>query len=113
MGSYGSRHYRGFKKRLKGMAYSVSRAPFFARFRAVYPSLVLGDVRQTGCGARLPRIAYSQYIGPQTGEYAPGSSNISEVGSFTVAVYAELMFVNACSVGGGGRAPQVHCAFAK
>ena len=69
------------------------------------PYLVLGDVRRTGCGARLPRIAHSQNIGPQTNEYAPESSNIGEVASFTVAVYVELMFVNASSVGGGGRAP--------
>ena len=68
-------------------------------FEPLYPYLVFGDVRQTGCGARLPRIAYSQNIGPQTGEYAPGSSNIGEVASFTVAVYVELMFVNASSVG--------------
>jgi hypothetical protein len=44
-------------------------------------------------------------LGPQTGEYAPGPSNIGEVALSAMDVYACLMFVNTSSVGCGGRAP--------
>ena len=117
--------------------------------------LVLGDAIRVGCGARLPRIAYSKSwaretanasrraqdsriryhrqtawpligarrtessgmrrqtashcafakMGPRIGEYASGPSNIGEVSFSTATVYVCSMFVNASSVGCGGRAP--------
>jgi len=69
------------------------------------PCLVLGELSRVECGARLPRIAFSQKTGPRIGEYASGPSNIGEVAFSTVTVYVCLMFVNASSVGCGGMAP--------
>jgi len=51
-------------------------------------------------------------LGPQTGDYAPGSSNVGEVALSTVTVYVCLMFLNTSSAGCGGGAP-LYCAFAK
>ena len=67
--------------------------------------LVLVYANRAGCGARLPRVAHSQKMGPQTGEYAPGPSNVGKVAWSSVIVYACSMFVNASSVGCCGRAP--------
>ena len=70
----------------------------------VYACLVFVSASRAGCGGKRPRIAHSQNIGPQTGEYARRPTNIGEVFIPTVIVYACLMFVNPRNVrcGGGG-----------
>ena len=58
----------------------TSKIPCFDTFTVESAArLVRSDIIRVGYGARLPRIAHSQNIGPQTGEYAPRPSNIGEV----------------------------------
>jgi hypothetical protein len=68
---------------------------------------VFGAWRPKLSGVKRQGALYCVFAkyGRQTGEYAPGPSNIREVAWFTVTAYVCLMFVNASSGGCGGRAP--------
>ena len=66
---------------------------------------VFENTSRAGCGARLPRITFSQNGTSNRLCSPPGASNIGELPLSTVTVYACLMFANASKVGCGGKAP--------